>query len=206
MNQTPSCVSVISLHLFLSGLSPLFGHIFPRPLLWGELRTTAPTASYKILRHKTQIQSQCITMGVFQFFCQYHPQSQRKDSLWSTRFWFRSNSELKFCYTFLLFYTSAVIRVKSFLTILSGVKTLQFIIKLHLITLVPGLFSGFYLFPGYLSGAELICSLLLTSPGMRRALLVSAALGTQPSFPWQFWLISAARRELHKTNLPELER
>lgn len=71
---------------------------------------------------------------------------KRKDSLWSTRFWFRWNSEPKFCYTFLLFYTTAVIRAKSFLAILSGVKTLLFIVNLHLITLVPGLFSSFKFF------------------------------------------------------------
>lgn len=64
-------------------------------------------------------------------------------------------------------------------------------------------------FPGYLSDAELMFSadhilMLWRFPhDMRRTLLVSAALETQPSFPWQFWLISAERRELHKTNLLE---
>lgn len=49
-------------------------------------------------------------------------------------------------------------RVKSFLRIISEVKTLKFIINLHLITLVPGLFSGFNFFPGYLSDGELMFS------------------------------------------------
>lgn len=69
---------------------------------------------------------------------------------------------------------------------------------------------AFIFFTRYLGDAELMFALLISSccsnssPGITRTLLVSAALVTQPSFPWQFWLVRAERRELHKTNVPEL--
>lgn len=73
--KTPSCVSVllpnsqqvISVHLFLSGLSPLFGHPFARTLFWMNLGTGAPTASYKITQTQNTNTKPSYHHGCFQF-------------------------------------------------------------------------------------------------------------------------------------------